>query len=563
MDEERIRELAYKYALKNAVEHGGKANVGAVIGKVIAEDPSLKVFAKQIAAIVKEVVEKVNGMDLETQKKEMEQFSYEVKRKEREGLPPLPNAEKGKVVLRFAPEPGGYIHLGNLRAAMANYLYAEMYEGTFILRFDDTNPYKAKLPYYEAIKEDLEAVGIKPNRIVYQSDRLEVYLDYLRKLLEMGKAYASFDSPEEINRKRREKLPLEGRDRSPEENLEILDRTLEGEFEEGEVAFFLKVDPAHPNPVLRDPGIARVIDNVPHPRRGWKFNVYPMYNFASAIDDATLGITHILRGKDHENNGKVQRTIQEYLGLKTPIIIAFGRLKIEESEFAVGLSKRRIRTALREGTIEGWGDPRTLTVRALLNRGITREALRKFFESIGAKKTDITVKMDIIYGINRQIIDKRAKRVFFVEDPILLEVEGAPTVEARIPWHPDVDMGERVYRLKEGIQRFWIDRRDVEDRFRLKYLYNVEVVERGEDKVVARFDGTEVGKERKIQWVPFQKEGSITGEVLFPDGRRVLGPIEFWAQGLKDGEVVQLDRLYFARVWRNHGEKITLYYAHR
>ena len=562
MEEERVRELAYKHALKNAVEHGGKASVGAVIGKVFAEDPSLKERAREVSKIVAEVVKKVNTIDVESQRREMSKFSYEVpKREERKGLPPLPGAEEGKVVVRFAPEPGGYIHLGNLRAAMVNYLYAEMYKGTFILRYDDTNPQKAKIPYYEAIREDLEAVGIKIDKIVYQSDRLEIYQDYLRRLLEMGKAFASFESPEEINRKRREKKPIEGRDRSPEENLEILDRVLEGEYNEGEVAFFLKIDPAHPNPVLRDPGIARIIDSVPHPRRGWKFRLYPMYNFACAIDDGTLGLTHIMRGKDHENNGKVQAVIQDYLGLNKPLVIAFGRLNIDEGEFAVGLSKRRIRAALREGTIEGWGDPRTLTVRALLNRGITPEAIRKFYEGIGAKKTDISLKMENIYAINRQIIDPLSKRVFFVEDPVLLEVEGAPKVEVEVPWHPERDMGGRVYKFREGVQRFWIDRRDVEKRLRLKYLYNVEVREVGET-VKAVYAGNEIGKEKKIQWVPWI-ENQILGEVLFPDGRRAQGPIEFWAQELKEGEIVQLDRLYFARVWKNHGEKISLYYTHR
>ncbi len=564
MDVERVRELAYKHALKNAVEHGGKASVGAVIGKILAEDPSLKPHAKDLAPIVREVVENVNKMSLEEQKREMEKFSYVVKKEEKKGLPPLPNAERGKVVLRFAPEPGGYIHLGNLRAAIVNHLYAEMYGGTFILRYDDTNPYKAKMPYYDAIREDLEAVGVRIHRIVYQSDRLEVYLDYLRKLLEGGNAYASFDPPEVINRKRREGIPFEGRDRTPEENLEILDKTLEGEYGEGEVAFFLKVDPKHQNPVLRDPGIARVIDSVPHPRRGWEFNVYPMYNFASAIDDGTLGITHVLRGKDHENNGKVQRKIREYLELPEPTIIAFGRLKIEEEGFAVGLSKRKIRAALRDNSITGWGDPRTLTVRALLNRGITPEALIEFFGSIGAKKTDILLRMENIYAINRKIVDPRSRRVFFVEEPVLLEVEGAPEIEATVPWHPDADLGSRSYRFKEGIHRLWVEKSDVKEgeTVRLKYLYNVRIEEVGET-VKAVFAGTEVGKERKIHWVPYQSQGDILGEVVFPDGRMVQGKLEFWAQTLKEGEVVQLDRHYFARVSQNHGEKITFYYAHR
>ncbi len=543
-----LEELIYKYALKNAVEHGGRADEGAVIGKVVAEAPEVRKHIKNILPLVRDIVSRVNSMSIEEQKKELSRFHFEEpKKEEKEDLPPL----EGKLppVLRFAPEPGGFIHIGNLRAAIVNHLYAEKYKGTFILRYDDTNPRNVKLVYYDAIKEDLEALGIKIHRIVYQSDRIDVYLEYLKKLLEDGHAYASFE--QNISEKRKDGVPFEGRDRAPEENLEIMDKILEGEYREGEVAFFLKTDPSHPNPVLRDPGIFRIVD-APHPRTGWKYRLYPTYNFASAIDDGTLGVTHVFRGKDHENNGKVQRTIQEILSLEIPYTVAFGRLNVDEGEFLVGLSKRRIRQALKDGIIDGWDHPGLLTVRSLLERGILPQSFMEFYRLIGIKKTDILLKMDNIYSINRKFLDKKARRVFFLEEPYEIVLD-APEREVSIPWHPDIDMGNRVYKVNK---RIFIDKKDVKERVRLKYLFNIEI-----EKNRGRYIGDDPSLTPRIHWIPDIEP--IEGTVLFPSGKRVDGLLEFWAQTLKEGEIVQLDRLYFVRVKRNNGEKVLMYYTHK
>ncbi len=557
-----LEEIVRKYALKNAVDHGGRALPKAVLGMVLGRHPEYRENVAEVKEVVERVVEEVNRLSLEEQKKELEKYSFEEepRREKKEGLPPLPEAKEGSVVLRFAPEPGGYIHLGNLRAALVNYLYAEMYKGQFFLRFDDTNPKKVKAPYYQAIAEDLRAIGIKWDKIFYQSDRFELYYEYGRKLIEKGYAYATFEK--DLPTYRRKGEPIPGRERSVEENLEIFDNMLEGAYGEGEVAILLKSDPRHPNPVLRDPTLFRVIDSVPHPRTEWKYVVYPTYNFASAIDDALLGITHILRGKDHENNGKIQRMIQEFLDLSTPVVIAFGRMKIE-GETALPLGKRYIRQAFRDGTIEGWGDVKVPTVRSLLERGILPETFKAFYAHIGAKRTDITVSMESIYAINRKLVDPRARRIYFVPNPTLLVVNDAPAVDVMIPYHPDKDLGQRRYKLKKGRQEFYVPMNDIKEgeKIRLKYLYNI-VVEEVRDVVIARFAGTDVGKEKKIQWVPNIGEHPIEAEILHPSGKNITGYIEPWAQTLKDGEIVQLERVCFARVKSNQGEKIFFYWTH-
>lgn len=561
---DEIYELAYKYALKNAVEHGGKASVGAVVGKIFVERPDLKGKAKEIMPIVKKAVDDVNALPIERQKEEMEKYDYSaLQKRERKGLPELPNV-KGRVVTRFPPEPGGYIHLGNLRSALVSYLYARKYKGAFILRFEDTNPAKPKLPYYDAIREDLKAVGIKWDKEIIESDRMDLYYKYARKLIESGLGYVCTCSAEEMRKYREEKKACPHRNQSVEENLELWEKMLEGAFDEGEAVLRLKIDPAHPNPAMRDPVMFRIITNVPHPRTGYKYHVYPLYNFACAIEDG-LEVTHVLRGKEHQTNGEIQRIIQQAVDLPTPEFIHFGRIHVEDKDSSVPMGKRYIRQALREGTIEGWGDVRVPTVRALLNRGILPETLWEFFEEIGPKKSDLHVDMEYIYGINRKKLDERAKRFFFVEDPVAVIVEGAPAVEARIPYHPDhLEYGEKVYKLR-GKHRIFIARKDlpeIGEEVRLMHLYNITVKEIG-DTVRAEYSGEEIKKTRKIQWVPAIGESVIDAEILHPSGERISGIIEWYAQGLKEGDIVQLERVCFARVKSNQGEKITFYWTHR
>ncbi|NPA77164.1 MAG: glutamate--tRNA ligase [Candidatus Diapherotrites archaeon] len=564
---EEIYELAYKYALKNAVEHGGKASVGAVVGKIFVERPDLKERAKEIIPIVKRAVGDVNALSPARQKEEMEKYDYSaLQRRERKGLPELPNVDKyGHVATRFPPEPGGYIHLGNLRSALVSYLYAKKYNGVFILRFEDTNPTKPKIPYYDAIREDLRAVGIKWDKEIIESERIPTYYDYARKLIESGAAYVCTCTPEDMRKHREEKRACPHRSQSVEENLELWDQMLEGAFGEGEAVLRLKIDPAHPNPAMRDPVLFRIVTSVPHPRTGYKYHVYPLYNFACAIEDG-LEVTHVLRGKEHQTNGEIQRIIQNAVGLRTPEFIHFGRIHVEDKDASVQMGKRYIRQALRDGIIEGWGDVRVPTVRSLLNRGILPETLWEFFEEIGPKKSDLHVDMEYIYGINRKKLDERAKRFFFVEDPVELVVENAPAVEARIPYHPDhQEYGERVYRFGEGKHHLYIARRDLPEageEIRLMHLYNVRVKEIG-DQVIAEYSGDEIKRTKKIQWVPQIGESTIDAEILHPSGERIRGAIEYWAQKLRDGDIIQLERVCFARVKSNQGEKITLYWTHR
>ncbi len=441
---EEIMELILKYALINAYTHkGGKANPKAVIGKVLGENPELREKAREIVPLVNEVVEEVNSLSLEEQEAKLREIypeffeeKEEKKGGEKKGLPPLPKAEKGKVVTRFAPNPpDGAFHLGNARAAILSHEYARMYDGKFILRFDDTDP-KVKRPepiFYEWIKEDLEWLGFKIDEIHIASDRLEIYYDYAEKLIKMGKAYVCTCPPEKFRELRDKGIACPHRDEPVEAQLERWRKMLNGEYKEGEAVVRIKTDLNHPNPAVRDWPALRIIDNPNHPRTGNKYRVWPLYNFASAIDDHELGVTHIFRGQEHAENETRQRYVYEYFGWEYPVTVHHGRLSIE----GVILSKSKTRKGIEEGKYLGWDDPRLGTIRALRRRGIRPEAIRELIIEVGLKRSDTTISWDNLAAINRRIVEPIANRYFFVADPIPMYIEGAQEFTAEIPpLHP-------------------------------------------------------------------------------------------------------------------------------
>ena len=275
-----IKEIIYKHALKNAVKYGGKAQLKPVISKVFHEKPDLKKRAREIVEIAREIIREVNSLTLEEQKRILrEKWPEELKEEKREykkTLPPLPNVSKYKmVVTRFAPNPDFDIHIGNARAAILSHEYARMYNGKFILRFEDTDP-KTKTPIkeaYDAIRESLKWLGIKWDEEYIQSLRMEIYYEYARKLIEKGGAYVDLCSPEEISRMRKEGIRCKHAQQSVEENLELWDKMLSGYFGEQEAVLRVKTDPQYPDPSVRDWIALRIIDTTkyPHPIVGSKY----------------------------------------------------------------------------------------------------------------------------------------------------------------------------------------------------------------------------------------------------------------------------------------------------
>lgn len=576
-----LAELIRKIALINAVKHEGKAQPAPVIGKLLAEKPELKPKVKEIAGLVSKIVREVNGFSLTEQRRIVEEKWPETLMKEKveevRRLPSLPNVEKyARVVTRFSPNPDCVLHLGSARAIVLCYEYAHMYHGKFILRFEDTDP-KLKRPvleFYNRIREDLAWLGCKPDEEYIQSDRIPIYYEYAEKLLKNGKAYVCTCPPERFREKISAKKPCECRSLPPEEQLERWKRMLEGQYKEGEAVVRIKTDLNHPNPAVRDWPALRIIDaeKYPHPRVGNKYNVWPLYNFACGLDDHLMGVTHIIRGKEHYTNMVRQKYMYEYLGWQYPEAIHYGRLKI----VGASLSKSKIVQGIREGIYKDWDDPRLATFAALRRRGITPEAIRKLIIDVGPKTSDVVLSWENLYAYNRKILDPKSDRYFFVHNPVQLTVRGVPEkFTAKIRLHPEnPERGFKEYiiepRGKDKSVLFWISKKDVEQSktgkiMRLMGLFNMKIEKANVYSVEASFTSKSYEEAKKaeaplIHWVLIGAD--MPCEVVMPDATVAEGIAESFCRKLKPGDVIQFERFGFVRIDKIN-RKLTAYYAHK
>lgn len=585
---EDIKRLILRHALDNALRHGGRASLGPVINKILGERPELRGRVRDLAVIAKEIIDQVNSLSPEDQRRMAEEllsgWERGEAREEAKELPPLPNAEKG-VVTRFAPNPDFVLHLGNARPALLSYIYAkEIYKGKMILRFEDTDPrIKTPIPEaYWAIKEDLRWLGIRWDEEYIQSMRMEIYYDTAKKLISIGGAYVDLCSREEISRNRASRKACKHRNQSPEENLELFDKMLSGAFGEGEAALRVKTDLEHPDPSVIDWIAMRIIDTSkhPHPLVGDRYIVWPTYNFAAGVDDHLMGVTHIIRGREHAQNTTKQSYIYRHMGWDYPHVINVGRLKLE----GFILSKSKIRGIIERypGRFDGFSDPRFGTLAGLRSRGILRETIVETIKTLGIKPSDATISWDNIASLNRKKLDPQTRRVMFVPDPVRLYIEGLPEdlVEVEIPYHPDNrDLGSRVIRIASNKVGFYvyISRSDLDivskiGRFRLMELANLELVDilrdssSGEAIARARYASRDVREARRlglqiIQWVSGKPVRALLRE---PDGlryRKYRGLIEESILRLSD-MVYQLMRIGFAKIYERSEDRVELLKIH-
>ena len=575
-----VREQLLRIALQNAVQHGGKAKAEPVLGKLLAERPDLRQKARELLSLVREVVDEVNAMPLHEQKRLLEERWPEAlareKPEEKPQLPPLPNVDKyERVTTRFAPNPDCVLHLGSARAVILSHDYARLYKGRFYLRFDDTDPRtkRPRLEFYDAIREDLRWLGCGWDAEYMQSDRLPIYYRWAEKLLSKGYAYVCTCSREEFRRLVLSCLPCPCRSLPVEDQLERWEWMLDGTYGEGEAVVRIKTDLSHPNPAVREWPALRIIDTEkhPHPRPeiGSKYRVWPLFNFACAVDDHLLGITHIIRGKEHITNEIRQRYMYHYLGWSYPEAIHYGRLKITGTV----LSKSKIVKGVEEGVYEGWSDPKLATFKALRRRGITPEAIRQIILEVGLKPVDVTLSWENLYAYNRKIIDPKANRYFFVEEPCPLALRGLDGEKVvELPLHPSYpERGRRVLRVKaeKGTAQLWVSRRDSEhmdvgSKFRLMGLANIEIVAVEDNTLIAEVHSWGVEEAKKlriplIHWLP--SEGNVKMTVKGPQGSAV-GLAEPNIMRESVDSVVQLVRYGFGRIdWKGEDE-VLVYYAH-
>ncbi|CAB3290116.1 Glutamate--tRNA ligase [Methanocaldococcus lauensis] len=557
MNMENVEKKILAIALKNAINHNGKANSKAVLGRFLAENPEYRKKAKEVSQVVEKVVKEIENLSIDDLKKMLKDLGVNVDEKgKKEKDLELPNV-KDKVVMRFAPNPSGPLHIGHARAAVLNDYFVKKYGGKLILRLEDTDPKRVLPEAYDMIKEDLDWLGVKVDEIVIQSDRMEIYYEYGEKLIEMGYAYVCECEPEEFRKLKNKGIPCKCRERSVEENLELWKKMLNGEIEN--VAVRLKTDIKHKNPSIRDFPIFR-IEKTPHPRTGDKYVVYPLMNFSVPIDDYLLGMTHVLRGKDHIVNTEKQSYIYKYFNWKMPEFIHYGILKIEDTV----LSTSSIYKGIKEGLYSGWDDVRLGTLRALRRRGIKAEAIYEIMKRIGIKQADVKFSWENLYAINKELIDKDARRFFFVWNPKKLVIENAKKRILNLRMHPDrPEFGKREL-IFDGEVYVVGDEIEKGKMYRLMELFNI-VVEKINDIIKAKYhsDDFKIARKNKakiIHWIPIKD--SLKVKVLMPTGEIKEGFAEKDFKIVNVDDIVQFERFGFIRVDKKDDE-IVCCYAHR
>ena len=336
-----------------------------------------------------------------------------------------------KVVTRFPPEPNGYLHIGHAKSILLNSGLAEEYNGTFHLRFDDTNPMKEKTEFVDSIMEDVKWIcgDLDPAQVYFASDYFDQMYECAVKLIKKGKAYVCDLSADEI-REYRGTLKEPGkdspyRDRSIEENLDLFERMKNDEFEDGEKVLRARIDMASPNINMRDPVIYRVA-HMNHHNTGDKWCIYPMYDFAHPIEDAIEGISHSICTLEFEDHRPLYDWVVRELEFENPPKqIEFSKLYLTN----VVTGKRYIKKLVEEKIVDGWDDPRLVSIAALRRRGFTPESIRKFMELCGVSKSQSSVDYAMLEYCIREDLKLKRPRMMAVLDPIKLVITNYPENE--------------------------------------------------------------------------------------------------------------------------------------
>ncbi len=569
-----VEQRARRVALENAVAHGGSAEVAPVVTRLLATDPTLRRHADEVRTLVSALVAELREAPVPELEEELVRLGGPESTRPKEGrqeggtFPELPEAVPGQVVLRLAPFPSGGLHIGSARMLFVNQYYRERYQGRLLLVFDDTagsEEKRVETEFFDLILGDLELAGIRPDQVLYKSDRIPSHYPWARRVIEKGGAYVCHCPAELLRENRAKGIACPERNQSTEETLTEWDRMLGNVYAPGEAVLRLRTDLSDPDPAFRDRVLFRISD-IDHPRVGRKYRVWPLLEFSWAVDDVELGVTHVLRGKDLVMEDRVERYVWDLLGITGPPFLHWGILRIREAKVSKSKSYREVKT----GIYDGWADPRTWSLRSLDRRGISMGALREFTLSFGLSLADIEVPAETLYSENRKRIDATTVRRSFVPDPVRVTVENYPfdlsTVE--LPNHPDrADLGTRTVRAGPD---FYLAHRDLRAHpgaeVRLKDLLNVRLPETipgpgGELRAV--FTSRPNQRLPRLQWVG--ADGATPVDVLGIDGSHSTGVGESALANAHPRDIVQFERIGFVRVeadWAPGSVPLRVAYGH-
>ena len=454
---------------------------------------------------------------------------------------------EGKTVhTRFPPEPNGYLHIGHAKAVCINFGTAEKYSGICNLRMDDTNPTKEDVEYVDAIKEDIKWLGFDwEDRFYYASDYFEQMYGYAVELIKKGLAYVCELTPEQMREYRGDtQTPAKSpyRDRPIEESLDKFERMRNGEFPDGSMTLRAKIDLASGNFNMRDPVIYR-INRMNHHRTGDKWCIYPMYDFAHPIEDAIEGITHSLCSLEFESHRPLYDWVIDNISAPAkPRQIEFARLGINNTV----MSKRKLRTLVEDGYVNGWDDPRMPTLCGLRRRGYTPRAIRSFIDRIGVSKVNSIVEYSFLEHCLRDDLNETAERAMCVLHPVKLVITNYPegkTEEFEVENNPNrPEDGTRVVTFS---RECWIEGEDFMEVPVKKYqrLYPGNEVRLKSTYIVkctgCKKDENGVVTEVYAEYDPATRGGNT------PDGRKVRGTIHWVdANNCANAEVRLYDNLF-------------------
>ena len=446
---------------------------------------------------------------------------------------------------RFPPEPNGYLHIGHAKSICLNFGLAKRYGGLCNLRFDDTNPVKEDVEYVDSIKEDVNWLGFQWAEEHYASDYFEQLYDWAVELIRKGKAYVDDQSQEEI-RLNRGTVTVPGkespwRNRSVEENLDLFARMRAGEFADGEKVLRAKIDMAHPNMLLRDPIMYRILHSEHH-RTGDKWCIYPMYDYAHGQSDSIEGITHSICTLEFDVHRPLYDWFIQQLGIFESHQYEFARLNLTYTM----MSKRKLLQCVQEGIVMGWDDPRMPTICGLRRRGYTPESIRMFADKVGVAKRDNVIVLGLLEFCVREDLNKRAERRMAVLNPIKVVITNYPEGETEMiscvnnpedesAGHREVPFSREVYIERDDFmevppKKYF--RLSPGNEVRLRYAYLIrcnEVIKNEQGEIV----------ELRCTYDPMSKGGQSS------DGRKVKGVIHWVsAPHAKEAEIRLFDRLF-------------------
>jgi glutaminyl-tRNA synthetase len=439
---------------------------------------------------------------------------------------------KNQIRFRFPPEPNGYLHIGHTKAICINFGLGQKYGAPVNLRFDDTNPEKEEQEFVDSIKKDVEWLGFKWDKELYASDYFQQLYDWAVQMIKEEKAYVD-EQPSEVITEQRKNPTEDGvespfRNRPIAESLDLFDRMKNGEFESGAMSLRAKIDMTSPNMNMRDPVMYRIL-NKPHHRTGTTWKIYPMYDWAHGESDYLEQVSHSLCSLEFENHRPLYNWYLEQVrdeNKVAPKQREFARMNVAY----MITSKRKLQRLVAEGVVTGWDDPRMPTVSGLRRKGYTADAIKNFIDRVGVAKRENLIEIQLLEFFVREDLNKKAKRVMAVVDPVKLVIENYP--EDKEEWLETENNPEQENAGTREIpfsREIYIEREDFKEEasgkfFRLKlggevrlksaYIIKAERVEKDENGEITTIYATYDDK---------SKSGSGTEESL----RKVKGTLHW------------------------------------